>query len=191
MSSHRRCRVADDVESPTMSDECCKYKLKIHITLYIQHVTQLVILIKAPKTHAKRMQRWSVPLPIHGQNMAGPSPHCTESTCPAKKAWRYLERQGGPLQLHVYLVFDNDISCLHVAVSMLCACLAGERETELQRVEAWGVNAQLRLQLCLTMFTTCLTSVTTFVTFVYHSVDDVYMFRKCLQLLFDDVYMCC
>jgi hypothetical protein len=35
-----------------------------------------------------------VPLPNHGENVAGPSPDNTESTCSAIKAWHYLIRHG-------------------------------------------------------------------------------------------------
>jgi hypothetical protein len=42
--------------------------------------------------------------------MAGPSPHSTESTCPAEQAWRHTTRHGAPLQLHVFLVCYNDFS---------------------------------------------------------------------------------
>jgi hypothetical protein len=47
----------------------------------------------------------------------------------------------------------------HMAGSMLRACLAGERETKLQHVGAWGVSAQLRLQVCLTINIICFTDV--------------------------------
>jgi hypothetical protein len=56
------------------------------------------------------MQNRSVPLPSHGQIMAGQSPHSTESTCPAEKAWHHTIRHGAPLQLHVFDVSYNDFS---------------------------------------------------------------------------------
>jgi hypothetical protein len=59
------------------------------------------------------MQNWSVPLPNHGQSMAGPSPHTTESTRPAEKAWCKTRRHGAPLQVHVFIVCYEDLSFSH------------------------------------------------------------------------------
>jgi hypothetical protein len=56
------------------------------------------------------MQNETVPLPSHGQIMAGPSPHNTESTCQVEKAWRHTIRHGAPLHLHVFLAVYNDFS---------------------------------------------------------------------------------
>jgi hypothetical protein len=64
--------------------------------------------LKSPKNLLKHMQNWSVPLPGHGQIVAGPSPHNTESTHPAEKAWHKTIRHGAPLRLHVFFVFYND-----------------------------------------------------------------------------------
>jgi hypothetical protein len=87
-----------------------------------------------------------------------------------QQAPEYLNAPGPGL--HVYL---------NMVVSMLSACLAGERETKLQRVEAWGVIAQLRLQCCSTMFTNFVDDVPTWLTMFYNVCDDV--LQLCLTIV--------
>ena len=85
--------------------------------------------------------------------MAGPSPHTTESTHPAEKAWRKTRRHGAPLQLHVFLVFYNDFSLSHSRNHAFCMvfypCMLLLQCVLTRKIWRLSVPLVCRLPLCL------------------------------------------